>query len=127
MMRSWLRRRSAGAPLPAARGRVRPRLEVLEDRTVPTAVAAPSNLVSWWTANNTAADAMGLNNASLSNVTYSAGKVGNDLCMHAMGDTTRMPGLVDPAKLAAFVDPLPIPPVLRPESGKLLTVPIRRN
>jgi spore coat protein A len=51
-----------------------------------------------------------------------AGKVGNDLCMHAMGDTTRMPGLVDPARLAAFVDPLPVPPVLRPESGKLLTV-----
>lgn len=53
-----------------------------------------------------------------------AGQVGNKLCMHAMGDTTRMPGLVDPSKLAAFVDPLPIPPVLRPEPGKLLNVRI---
>ncbi|KJV26404.1 bilirubin oxidase [Luteibacter yeojuensis] len=39
-----------------------------------------------------------------------------------MGDTTRMPGLVDPNKLAPFVDPLPVPPVLRPEPGKLVTV-----
>ena len=51
-------------------------LETLEDRCVPTAVAAPSGLVSWWTANNTAADAMGLNNATLSNVTYATGEVG---------------------------------------------------
>ncbi|HEV3263803.1 MAG TPA: hypothetical protein VG013_43610, partial [Gemmataceae bacterium] len=56
----------------------RPRLclELLEDRLVPTAVAAPSGLVSWWTANSTPADAMGLNNATLSNVTYSTGEVG---------------------------------------------------
>ena len=33
-----------------------------------------------------------------------AGKVGNDLCMHPMGDTTHMPGLVDPGKLAPFVE-----------------------
>ena len=55
------RRRPASAP-PAACW-----LEALEDRTVPTAVAVPSGIVSWWTANNTAADAMGLNNATLSN------------------------------------------------------------
>ena len=30
-------------------------LEPLEDRTLPTAVAVPSGIVSWWTANNTAA------------------------------------------------------------------------
>ena len=34
----------------------RPRVEALEDRAVPTAVAVPSNIVSWWTANSTAAD-----------------------------------------------------------------------
>ncbi|MDR6934786.1 multicopper oxidase domain-containing protein [Luteibacter sp. 3190] len=49
-----------------------------------------------------------------------AGRVGNDLCMHAMGDVTRMPGLVDPAKLAPFVDTLPVPPVLVPVAGKPL-------
>ena len=51
-----------------------------------------------------------------------AGQVGNSLCMHAMGDATRMPGLVDPTRLAPFVDVLPIPPVLRPEPGKPLRV-----
>src|SRR6187402_423858 len=51
-----------------------------------------------------------------------AGKVGNKLCMHPMGDSTRMPGLVDPDKLAAFVDPLPLPPTLRADNGKPLHV-----
>jgi spore coat protein A len=51
-----------------------------------------------------------------------AGKVGNSLCMHPMGDTTRMPGLVDPGKLTPFVDALPRPPVLRPEAGSVLHV-----
>lgn len=51
-----------------------------------------------------------------------AGQVGNSLCMHAMGDATRMPGLVDPTRLAPFVDVLPIPPVSRPEPGKPLRV-----
>ncbi|NID15596.1 multicopper oxidase family protein [Luteibacter yeojuensis] len=51
-----------------------------------------------------------------------AGQVGNDLCMHAMGDVTHLPGLVDPAKLAPFVDTLPLPPVLRAEPGGILHV-----
>jgi WD40 repeat protein len=51
-------------------------VESLEDRCVPTAVAAPSGLVSGWTANNTANDVMGLNNAALTNVTYTGGEVG---------------------------------------------------
>lgn len=54
--------------------------------------------------------------------TMPAGQVGNGLCMHAMGDTTHMPGLVDPAKLAPFVDVLPLPPVLRPGKGQVLQV-----
>jgi hypothetical protein len=54
----------------------RPFLETLEDRTVPTAVAVPGGIVSWWTANNTAADVYGLNNATLANVTYATGEVG---------------------------------------------------
>jgi glucose/arabinose dehydrogenase len=63
---------------PACRRRAsyRPWLEVLEDRTVLTAVALPSNAVSWWTANNTAADVYGLNNAALTGVTYATGEVG---------------------------------------------------
>jgi spore coat protein A len=50
------------------------------------------------------------------------GKVGNSLCMHPMGDTTRMPGLVDPGKLAPFVDALPIPSTLHAQAGKPLHV-----
>jgi spore coat protein A len=50
------------------------------------------------------------------------GKVGNALCMHPMGDTTRLPGLVDPGKLAPYVDALPVPPVLRPAAGSVLKV-----
>src|SRR5262245_5844680 len=42
-------------------------LELLEDRTVPTAVAPPSGLVSWWTADNTAADLIGPNHGTLNN------------------------------------------------------------
>jgi hypothetical protein len=41
-----------------------------------TAVAPPSGLVSWWTADNTAADLKGLNNATPINVTYATGEVG---------------------------------------------------
>jgi sugar lactone lactonase YvrE len=44
---------------------------------VPTAVAAPGGLVSWWTADNTAADLKGLNNATLlTGATYAPGVVG---------------------------------------------------
>ena len=42
-------------------------LECLEGRELLTAVAVPSGLVSWWTADNTAADLTGLNNATLYN------------------------------------------------------------
>ena len=51
-----------------------------------------------------------------------AGQVGNALCMHAMGDTSHLPGLVDPATLAPFVDALPIPLVLHAEHGKPLHI-----
>ncbi len=53
-------------------------LECLEDRRLLTAVAVPSGLVSWWTANDTANDVTGLNNATLSSgVTYAPGEVGD--------------------------------------------------
>jgi hypothetical protein len=52
-------------------------LEVLEDRTVPTAVAPPSGIVSWWAGDNTGVDLAGGNNATLFGATYAAGKVAN--------------------------------------------------
>jgi hypothetical protein len=62
-------------------------LEVLEDRTVPTAVAPPSGLVSWWQAQNSPADVMGLNNATLYNgTTYAAGEVGRAFSFDGVND-----------------------------------------
>ena len=72
-------------------------LETLEDRTVPTAVAVPSGLVSWWTANNTAADAMGLNNATLTGVHYATGEVGQAFSFDGQDDWA---ALGDPSSLA---------------------------
>ncbi len=83
---------------PACRRRsCRPWLEALEARTVPTAVAVPSGIVSWWTANNTAADALGLNNATLSNVTYTTGEVGKAFSFNG---TNGWAALGDPSSLA---------------------------
>jgi hypothetical protein len=72
-------------------------VEILEDRTMPTAVALPANVVSWWTANSTAADAMGLNNATLYNVTYSTGEVGKAFNFNG---TNGWAALGDPSSLA---------------------------
>ena len=96
----WFRSRR-GAIVNRATGRKKTTcklyLEMLEDRTVPTAVAAPSGLVSWWTANNTAADAMGLNDATLSNVTYATGEVGKAFSFNG---TNGWAALGDPSSLA---------------------------
>ena len=66
------RQKSPRRPLP----RRRLWLERLEDRSLLTAVAVPADAVSWWTANSTASDALGSNNATLYNVTYATGEVG---------------------------------------------------
>jgi hypothetical protein len=71
-------------------------LEALEDRTVPTAVAVPSNLVSWWTANGTANDFMGLNNATSYGLTYAAGEVGQAFNFDGTDDRAQ---IVDNASL----------------------------
>jgi hypothetical protein len=72
-------------------------LEGLEDRCVPTAVALPANAVSWWTANSTASDVLGLNNATLSNVTYATGEVGQAFSFNG---TNGWAALGDPSSLA---------------------------
>jgi hypothetical protein len=72
-------------------------VECLEDRAVPTAVAVPSGIVSWWTANNTAADTMGLNNATLTGVTYTSGEVGKAFSFDGVDDWA---ALGDPSSLA---------------------------
>ena len=79
-VRSWL---ATDRTSPARRLAV----EQPEDRTVPSAVAAPSGLVSWWTAENTAIDKNGLNNATLLNgTTYAAGEVGQAFGFDGVND-----------------------------------------
>ena len=57
----------------------------------------PADAVSWWTANNTAADAMGLNNATLSSVTYATGEVGKAFSFNGANGWA---ALGDPSSLA---------------------------
>ena len=65
--------------------------ERLEERTLLSAVAPPSGLVSWWTADNTAADLRGLNNATLVNgTTYATGKVGYAFALDGVNDRVQM-------------------------------------
>ena len=62
-------------------------LECLEGRELLTAVGVPSGLVSWWTADGTAVDLTGLNNATLYNgATYAAGEVGQAFSFDGVND-----------------------------------------
>jgi hypothetical protein len=63
---------------------------MLEDRTVPTAIAAPGSLVSWWTANGTANDFMGLNKATPYGLTYATGEVGKAFSFDGADDRVQI-------------------------------------
>ncbi len=65
--------------------------ERLEDRRLLATVAPPSGLVSWWAADNTTADLMGMNNASLFNgATYAAGEVGQAFSFDGVDDRAQV-------------------------------------
>ena len=49
------------------------------------------------------------------------------LCKHAVADQTSEPRLLDPTKLTPFVDPLPLPPVLRAKAGAPLHIAMRES
>src|SRR5262249_28265605 len=87
----------------------RPHVEALEDRKVPTAVAVPSHLVSWWTGNNTAADLMGAHNGTLvGGTTYAPGEVGQAFSFDGINDTVTLAGTFGgtaEATLEAWVKP----------------------
>ncbi|WP_266159984.1 multicopper oxidase domain-containing protein, partial [Dyella silvatica] len=55
------------------------------------------------------------------------GKGGSALCQHAVADQLAVPKLLDPARLAPFVDPLPLPPVLRAKRGEVLKVAMQES
>jgi hypothetical protein len=89
-LRTWLRSLRNNSTSPARRPRPLA-VERLEAREVPSAVAPASGLVSWWTADNTAADLKGLNNATLFNgTTYAAGMVGQAFNFDGVDDRTNM-------------------------------------
>ncbi len=82
---------SRSATRPQIRNERPLRLEQLEARALLAAVAAPSGLVSWWSANGSGADAMGLNNATLYNgATYAAGEVGQAFKFDGVNDRVQV-------------------------------------
>ncbi|WP_232823462.1 multicopper oxidase family protein [Dyella sp. C9] len=52
-------------------------------------------------------------------------KGGASLCKHPVADQTSVPRLLDPTRLTPFVDPLPVPPVLRAQHGAALRIAMR--
>src|SRR5262249_23591966 len=97
-LRSWLANNPRTPPPPP---RTRFVVQLLEGREVPAAVAPPSGLVSWWTADNTAADLKGPNNATLSNGTmYAAGEVGQAWSFDGVDDRAML-GDPDSLKFAS--------------------------
>src|SRR5262245_49724214 len=85
---SWLRSwKHFSTNTSAKRPRRRPAFEPLEDRTVPTAVAAPAGLVNWWTGDGTAADHVGGKIGTLmAGATYDSGKVGQAFKLDGVDD-----------------------------------------
>lgn len=47
---------------------------------------------------------------------------GSSLCRHPAPDAIHVPRMLELSKLTPFVDPLPIPPVLRPRAGDVLSI-----
>lgn len=57
-----------------------------------------------------------------------AGKMaGSALCKHAATEPVTLPPMLDPTKLKAFVDPLPIPSVMRATHGETLKIAMRES
>jgi spore coat protein A, manganese oxidase len=49
----------------------------------------------------------------------------NTPCNHPIADPSRAPQLLDPGQLRPFVDPLPLPPVLRADQGKIVRISMK--
>ena len=52
---------------------------------------------------------------------------GSALCKHPVADQTSVPRLLDPTRLTPFVDPLPVPPVLRADHSALLRIAMHES
>jgi hypothetical protein len=94
MSRKFRRPKSPAAGKRKARRQLR--LELLEDRTVPTAVAVPSGIQSWWAGDGNATDRVGSNPGTLNgNVTFATGEVSQafqfDTTDYVSANTTNLP------------------------------------
>lgn len=56
-----------------------------------------------------------------------SGTGGGALCKHPVADQTSVPRLLDPTRLTPFVDPLPVPPVLRADPSAMLRIAMRES
>ncbi len=52
---------------------------------------------------------------------------GKSLCTHAIADQLTVPRLLDPSRLAPFVDPLPLPDVLHAKAGATLRIAMQES
>src|SRR5262245_53087372 len=67
--------------------RCQPKLEFLEDRTLPTAYLVPSGVVGWWPAENSGVDIIGGNHGTLQNgVAFAAGEVRQAFSLDGVDD-----------------------------------------
>jgi spore coat protein A, manganese oxidase len=48
-------------------------------------------------------------------------------CDHPVADPSRVPKLLDPNQLKPFVDPLPLPPVVRADQGKIVRIDMKES
>ena len=90
----WLRSSRPGTSRAARRQNTSRKLhlEILEDRTVPTAIPAPAGILSWWTGDGDAMDLIGPNYGTLSNgANFAAGKVGSGFNFDGLDDLFQAP------------------------------------
>jgi uncharacterized delta-60 repeat protein len=117
---NWLRPLAARlsrilTPRTRQRRTFRPRLERLEDRTVPTAVAAPEGLTNWWPADNSPADIAGQGaGVAFGGVGYAPGEVGQAFNFNGNGSgqyvaVTGNSIIQGPRTIEGWVNPNPNP------------------
>jgi uncharacterized delta-60 repeat protein len=113
---SWLRPLAARLyriPTPRTRQRrtFRPRLERLEDRTVPSAAATPAGITNWWPADNSTADIAGQDaGVAIGGVGYAPGEVGQAFNFTGPGQYVAVTGsstIQGPRTIEGWVKPDP--------------------
>lgn len=66
-------------------------LSVASPANIPGCVPAPTNMVSWWSADGNTLDIQGTNNGTATNLTYAAGKVGQAFSLNGTTAYVQVP------------------------------------